>query len=355
MPRVLVPEDVPRHADSIRALSLRSLSRAAIATGMRAFDGGSMPSAASNADFLRRRGWDGDRVASTLVRTAVGPATTSTPAWAGELGHVALALIESLKPQSAGAQLLAQALQISLDGLAQVRLPLIRPSPATFVKQGDPIRVSQLPTAPGAVLSPAKLATIVALSREQMESSNAESIVTQSLIDSCATGLDLALFSANAAVADTSPAGLLLGAVAVPPSTQTIPSEAMGDDLAGLAGAISNFVGASNFAIIASPPQAARLMLCGNGLPLVLASSALPSGKVVALAVNALAASIAAPAIDAGKSMTLQFDDATPGAINTAASRSIFQIDAVAIRVVQGVSWAVRDPAAVSVVSNAKW
>jgi len=34
--------------------------------------------------------------------------------------------------------------------------------------------VSQLPTAPGAVLTPAKLAVICVLSREQMESSAAE-------------------------------------------------------------------------------------------------------------------------------------------------------------------------------------
>jgi hypothetical protein len=188
-----------------------------------------------------------------------------------------------------------------------------------------------------------------------MESSAAETLVTQALIDSCAVGLDAVLFSAAAAVADTSPAGILLGATVVTPSTQTVPSEAMGDDLGALVGAIAPYVGASNFAIIASPAQAARIMLAGGDLPLVLASSALPAGRVVAVGLNAVAAAISEPEIDSAKSVALQFEDATPGAINSAASRSVFQIDSVAIRVKQGVSWAVRDPAAVSVVTGTKW
>ena len=48
------------------------------------------------------------------------------------------------------------------------------------------------------------MGAIIELTREMMESSNAESIVTQALIDSSATGLDAVLFISNAAVAGTS-------------------------------------------------------------------------------------------------------------------------------------------------------
>jgi capsid protein len=342
--------------DSIRSLSMRSLARASIATGLKAFDGGSLPGATPAADYLQRRGWHNDKVAHTLVRGASAPAMTSTTGWAQELAPISLALLETLKPMSAGATLLSEVLQVSLAGVAQIKLPTIHATPATFVGQGQPIKVSQLPTTPGAVLTPAKLATICALSREQMESSFAESLVTQALIDACAPGLDAVLFSNVAAVADLHPAGILVGATSVTPSTQTVPSEAMADDVSALVQAISTFAGNSNVTIVAAPAQATRLALCAEQMPFaVLMTKALAVGTCVAVANNALAAAIAEPAIDAAKSVALQFEDSTPGAINSAASRSIFQIDAVAIRVHQGVSWCIRDPAAVSYVSGTKW
>jgi hypothetical protein len=71
------------------------------------------------------------------------------------------------------------------------------------------------------------MGAIVELTREVMESSNAESIVSQALIDSSATGLDAVLFSSNAAVAGTSPAGILFGLTPITASTNAIPFEAM--------------------------------------------------------------------------------------------------------------------------------
>jgi hypothetical protein len=69
-------------------------------------------------------------------------------------------------------------------------------------------------------LSPFKLASIVTLTREMMDSSEAEQIVRQALIDSTAPALDASLFSA-AAADTTRPAGILVGATSVTPSTST--------------------------------------------------------------------------------------------------------------------------------------
>jgi hypothetical protein len=162
--------------DSIRDLSMRSLSRAAIAVAQRAYDGGMTPSIKSPDDFLRQRGWEGDRVAGLLTKAASAPAMTTTAGWAAELATVAMSYLASLRPMSAAAQLLAQCLQISLDGVAQVKLPAIDAGSANFVAQGAPIRVLKMVTSAGPTISMHKLASICELSREMMESGNAEAI-----------------------------------------------------------------------------------------------------------------------------------------------------------------------------------
>jgi hypothetical protein len=170
------PSPIPLRPDptGIRELSMRSLSRAAVAIGLQALDGGLTPSQLSPADFMRRRDWETDRVGMLVTRAASSPAMLGTSGWATELGTVALAFLETLKPMSAGAQLLGQALSVSFDSAAQVRLPSITPGSAQFVAEGQPIRVSQLPTTAGPTMSPFKLASIVELTREMLEGSNAE-------------------------------------------------------------------------------------------------------------------------------------------------------------------------------------
>jgi hypothetical protein len=133
--------------DSVRVLALRSLARAAIAVGRRALDGGATPSARSLPDFLRDRGWDDDRVAGIVTRTASNPAMLGDPQWAGELGGVATSFLASLVPMSAGAQLLGACFSLAFDGRAAIRLPALSGTAAQraeWVADGAPIRVLQL-------------------------------------------------------------------------------------------------------------------------------------------------------------------------------------------------------------------
>jgi hypothetical protein len=76
---------------------------------------------------LAQRGWEDDRTAELLTRATSSPAKTSTGGWAQEIAHVGQALLRSLAPASAAAQLLESCLSVSLDGRASIGLPNIAP------------------------------------------------------------------------------------------------------------------------------------------------------------------------------------------------------------------------------------
>src|SRR5262249_58139882 len=114
----------------------------------------------------------------------------------------------ALRGLSVGAESLRRGLQVLFNGAGTILLPTIAQGQAGFVGQGKPIPVAQFATAPGVSLTPHKLALISTLTREMIESSNAEAIIRAVLTESAAVGLDAVLFSANAATADAPP-GLL--------------------------------------------------------------------------------------------------------------------------------------------------
>ena len=104
-----------------------------------------------------------------LLRAASSPAQITAPTWAGELAHVVTIFLPSLAPLSAGVQLLARGLQLSFDGAAAIKLPLIAQGAASFVGEMKPIPVVQFADQRWRDLTPFKLATITTLTRETME------------------------------------------------------------------------------------------------------------------------------------------------------------------------------------------
>ena len=162
------------------------------------------------AEVAKRSWGDESPQVEYLLRAASSPAAIAAPLWAGELAHVVTIFLPSLAPLSAGVQLLARGLQLSFDGAAAVKLPLISQGQASFVGELKPIPVVQFATSAGVTLTPFKLATITTLTREIMDLSNAEAIVRQALSELVANGLDAALFSAAAGTTDHPP-GLLNG------------------------------------------------------------------------------------------------------------------------------------------------
>src|SRR5262249_7814929 len=80
----------------------------------------------------------------------------------------------------------------------------------SFVQEGQAIPVRQMVSSAGVTFGPRKLATIFALTREMVESSNAEALVKLVMTESLSVALDAALFS-NVAGDSVRPPGLLAG------------------------------------------------------------------------------------------------------------------------------------------------
>jgi hypothetical protein len=165
---------------------------------------------------------------------------------------------------------------------------------------------------------------------------------------------DAALFS-NTPGDALRPPGLLVGVTPLPASASTSKAEAMGDDLAALAGAIASFTGNGSIVYVMNPAQAARVLLSAVQAPVVLQSASVAAGSVIAVASAGLASAIEAPRLDAGKSVSVH-SETVPQPVGTSSpGRSFFQTDTVALRLILGATWAVRDPRAVAVVSGVKW
>jgi hypothetical protein len=312
-------------------------------------------------EFLRRWGDVEARAVETVIRAAVGPAMTSGSGWAAELTRTSYALLSVLAPSSAGAALLQGATQVDLGGNAQVTLPSFAPGIVSFVGEGSPIPVQKF-AASGPSVSPRKLATIVELTNELLNSSNAETLIRAVLIESIGKNLDGILFDASAGDA-VRPPGLRFGVSGSTPAT--VPGsgeklEAMAADVITLVSAVGAVSGGP-VSFIASIPQAVALSVRSfNSLPYrILPSSALAPGMVIAIADATLVSVIdGAPQIDVGRQAELHRETspqpiATGGTMVTPIG-STFQIDSVALRLRWPLSWCLR-AAGVAWMTGVNW
>src|SRR5262249_18387474 len=249
-----------------------------------------------NARNVVRSTWPTDRQTLALVeRSASTVATTTGSGWADTFAHTVVTdLLTGLGPASAGSELLRRGTVLSFDGAAKLTVPGITAAAAnaSFVGQGAPIPVRHLWVSAGASLEPHKFATIVTLSREMIESSNAEALVRMALTDSLAAALDAALFS-NPAGDTTRPPGLLYG---VTPLTATTGGgvAAQWKDVAALVAAVSPTSGL-NIAFVTDPGTVVKLMLAVGAkfsVPL-FASNAITAGTVIAIGLDALVSAVA--------------------------------------------------------------
>lgn len=354
----MTPRPVTLRPDlsAARETAVAGLARAAVAIARGRFEPGAPVE-------LARRSWGeaAARDVSLLLRGATAPATTVQPGWAGEFAHVVLQFISSLVPQSAGADLLGRGLQLRFDGAASISLPVISPTPANFVGQAKPIPVAQFVTSAGVKLEPHKLAIITLLTQEMITSSGAEAIMRDALSQAAALALDGALFSSFAGSPDQPP-GLLAGATPLTPSSASVLSDAMLADLSALAGTVARVAGGGGVVFIAAPEQAVAISI---GAPMfqypVLSTAALPKGTVAAVAASALvSASEPLPMIDASREATVHRDSApseivTSSGVISAPTMSVYQTDAVAVRLRLPLAWAVRAPGAIAWASNVIW
>jgi hypothetical protein len=195
-----------------------------------------------------------------------------------------------------------------------------------------------------------------------LESTAAEAIVRTTLWESIGLSLDAAMLSNVAAVAGERPAGLLNGVTPLSP-TAGGGDEAMIADLVKLASAVAGVAG-SSITFVASPDLALRLALRGTEFPYrILTSFALAAGTIMAVGANALAVAIdPVPEITVSSAAALHMDNdpdpiSTPGTPNAVAAptKSMWQVDALALRLILGASWGLRAPGAVAIVTGATW
>ena len=315
-------------------------------------------------DAVVRQLYPGDAVSALLVRAATNPASLTSAEWAGALASTAVAdFVGGLGPVSAAAQLIATSMQVDLGRYAHVRVPGLVPTASlpVFVAEGKEIPVNKMLF--GATsLGPTKVAVIIPFTRETVEGTAAEAIVRTTLRECIGLSLDAAMFSTLADVTGERPAGLLYNVTPLTP-TAGGGTDAMIADLVKLASAVAPVAG-SSITFVASPAVALKLALRGGELPYrVLSSFALASGTILAVANNALAVAIdPAPEMTVSKNALLHLDTdpkpiGTPGSppVVAATAQSMYQVDALALRCILGVSYGLRAPGAVAVINSVTW
>jgi len=312
-----------------------------------------------------RQLWPRDQEALYIARAATSPAALSTTGWAPELGwNVVSDLMVSLGPASAGSELLRRSNILSLGRYASVKIPALvaSVSNASFEAEAEPIPIRQLDTSKSVTLTPKKFATGFSLSREIIESSNAEALVRMVMVNSVALSLDAALFSSAAATA-AAPPGLLNGIAALNPAG--VAGDSLGNlraDLGSLAAAVAP-IGALDLVFVASPGEAVKIL--GSVGPRfnfpVLASSGLPAKTVACFAPIAIvAAADPQPTIRESREAVVDMQtapsDITGGSPSPAIHAvSMFQVDSSAFALVFDVTWGLLNPGGAAWMSGVNW
>jgi hypothetical protein len=175
---------------------------------------------------------------------------------------------------------------------------------------------------------------------------------------------DAGLFSTTAAT-DAAPAGLLHGISPQVPATGGTPNDDMTADLKTLIGAVARAASAGPLAIIGAPEQITSLKLRAptEFRHSVLATSGVPAGSVIVIALNALASAVGEVEIDVSRHAVLHMEAASPAPISTvgtpnvaaAPARSLFQTDTLAARLRLEVSWGLRGSGALAFVTGVSW
>ena len=299
--------------------------------------------------------WPNDRALMQMVtRAASNPAMTTVTGWAAELVHKIVAdTLQAMGAASGAADVMQQCLTLEWDGAGIISAPAFVANAANsgFVREGQPIPVRQLNEAP-VQLQPYKLATIAALTREMVEGSNAEALISDALIQSTGLALDAVFFGSNAATA-AQPAGILNNVTPLTASTNTDAYGGFAEDVSTLINAVSAVGGKGPFLFIGSPGRITTMrMHYASSDPAgdfdVVVSSAVGNNLVVVAPRAIVAALSAEPDVEAANAATLVMDTA-PGAAGTMGPETeMWQTDSLAVKVRWPVSWALRDSRAVA-------
>jgi Phage capsid family len=306
-----------------------------------------------------RRHFAFDKNTQQVFKAATSPATTSS----ANLSATAffpdsLGLFGSA---SASGKIFDRCLNLKFDAATGIVVPNITASGnAAFVGEGAAMPVIQFDTSNTSLLTVKKLGSISVFTHELFDHSmpNVAAIVGQVMARDIGLATDAVLLGTTATTV-TQPGGIRWGIPALGASSATLHSEAMVDDIAQLVAAVSLIAGNSDIILIASPAQAAALKIWRADFAFdVFASSALPPGTVLALAVDAFVVIMGIPRFEIVSDAALVMD--TVGADITTASvqgsvKSLIQSDLVAVKTVMELNFGLRVKGGAAWITGTAW
>jgi HK97 family phage major capsid protein/HK97 family phage prohead protease len=324
-------------------------------------------------------------ITNMVLRAAVNPANTTVATWAAELVATdTKPFLDRLIPDSIFLPLANMGVRYTFGNAGILKIPVRANTPTlagNWVAEGapKPVRRASFTTVS---LSPTKLSVISTFTEEMQNyaAQSIEQIIRQAMNDDTSIALDTYLIDAVAASAGVRPAGLLNGVTPITASVLTPAASAMVADLKALVGALVAAGGGRKVAIIMNPAQAISLGVVQTTTGDFMFSSAqaaaskfnaqlivsatCPAGRVIAVDTADFAVAQGdAPRFAVSTDATLHEEDTTPLALGTTGSpnvvaapmRSLFQTDAVAIRMSLYVSWVMRRAGMVQTIAAVTW
>jgi hypothetical protein len=297
--------------------------------------------------------WPNDLV----LRATSAPAMTGVAGWAQELAQKRVDdTLDAMSAASAAATTMKESLVLDWNGAGTISAPgfVASSTNSGFVQEGQPIPVRQL-NATAAQLLPYKLGSIAVLSREMAESSNAETLFSDALINSAGLALDAVFFGSGAATA-AQPAGIRNGISALTPSANTDAFGAFFEDMASLLNAVAPVAGKGPVFLISSLGRSASasarygsIKAEGTDATIIPLASPAVGADVVAIAPKALVAALSAdPDVETVHASALVMDTAPVTPNTTLATKSVWQTDSLAIKLRWPITWSLRNSAAVA-------
>jgi HK97 family phage major capsid protein len=326
-----------------------------------------------------------DRELNAVVKSAVGPALTTQSGWAAELARQGYAdFMDALRPTSFYAQLAGTGTQIQFGGMNSISLPSqgsVGDLAGSFVSEGNLIPVKKTSYA-AKVLNRYKMGVISHFSRELSEVSipSIQGLITNQMLIDTSSAIDAALISANPAVPNKAPAGLLNGV-----TLGTSAGATAADVLADIKTLVTPLIAANasnNIILLMNPLQELGLSFCTtatgsyvfrdqlasgrlNGYR-VIVSNNIPAGTVVAVAADSFASAFDMPEFKVSDTASLvQANDVAPdpsvldknnfGAVTGGSVVSLFQQELIAVRMVMPLSWTMRRDGMVTGINGVAW
>lgn len=320
---------------------------------------------------------------NAILRATASPANTTVATWAAELIQTDVTpFLDRLIAGSIYLPLANAGVRYTFGNAGILKIP-VRTTTKTLAgvwtaeSGAKPVKRASFTTVS---LSPTKLSVISTFSEEmqQYSAQSIEQIIRQAMSDDTSMALDAYLIDNVAASAGVRPAGLLNGLSTLTPSVATPATAAMVADIKNLLSTIIAQGGGRDMVIIMNPAQALSLAFAttttGNFLfanqaeastkfgARFIVSTSCAAGTVIAVdAADFASAQGDQPKFAISTDATLHEEDTAPLALGTGAQgsgvlavpmRSLFQTDAVAIRMSMYVTWGMRRTGMVQFISG---